>query len=518
MIGAVTQRTTLSLQTLEEMWTSEQSQNDILSALTPTLTKILLRKDQNLFLDTMKFVAMLVAEVYEKVEKTTLCGFTERFLAAANTTANRYYNSHTFDQSRYLDCVSAILSVWVDCTDQQHLVIPKVTVYTRESKVHILDAILQSLHLKSQTKEKLLDQISSLSDVEIFVKYTIIGRASPKHHLHSLSEQPSEDIFRCWLLKHNITTIGSISDFLASSRSDEDLLSAMCRPFYSLPQVLSDSTEVVEDTEPEVNPDTLFYFDRGNHSESREETSKPAEDEIPEDEKMSVDDSPKPVLAPADTIVGAEATVVENKAELEEIQPCIENETQSETVAAVEEPVAEPGLTESCIKIRNRRKGRGNPPIPTPESEVIVVKCPTTRPVTPAAEKVDELNMTAPLTEETLSSLPDKPSVVRSGRRRRNSGESATSIGSAASVDSIASRTRNRARAPAPESLEVITEHEETAKALSTRKLKTPTVKGTPKAKQSTASKRGTSRKVSETIDETPQIPARKTRSRKLDV
>ena len=288
----------------------------------------------------------------------------------------------------------------------------------------------------------------------------------------------------------------------------------MCRPFYSLPQVLSDSTEVVEDTEPEVNPDTLFYFDRGTPSESKEETSKPVEEEIPEDEKMSVDDSPKPVLAPADTIVEVEATEIENKAESEEIQPCIENET----VAAVEEPVAEPELTESCIKIRNRRKGRGNPPVPTPESEVIVVKCPTTRAVTPAAEKVDELNMTAPLTEETLSSLPDKPSVVRSGRRRRNSGESATSIGSAASVDSIASRTRNRARAPAPESLEVITEHEETAKALSTRKLKTPAVKGTPKAKQSTASKRGTSRKVSETIDETPQIPARKTRSRKLDV
>ena len=101
MIGAVTQRTPLSLKTLEEMWTSEQSQNDILFVLTPTLTKILLRKDQNLFLDTMKFVAMLVAEVYEKVEKTILCGFTERFLAAANTTSNRYYNSHTFDQSRY---------------------------------------------------------------------------------------------------------------------------------------------------------------------------------------------------------------------------------------------------------------------------------------------------------------------------------------------------------------------------------------------------------------------------------
>ena len=102
MIGAVLSQTNtkLSLKTLEEIWISEHAQSEILSTLQPTLSKILLRKDQTLFLDTMKFVALLVSEVYEKVEKNVLCGFTERFLAAAHFTANRYYHSHTFDQKR----------------------------------------------------------------------------------------------------------------------------------------------------------------------------------------------------------------------------------------------------------------------------------------------------------------------------------------------------------------------------------------------------------------------------------
>ena len=102
MIGAVraTKNHTLSLQTLEEIWKSEHSKTDILSTLQPTLIKILLRKDEALFLDTMKFVALLVSELYEKVDGEVLGGFTERFLSAAHSTANRYYNSHTFDQSR----------------------------------------------------------------------------------------------------------------------------------------------------------------------------------------------------------------------------------------------------------------------------------------------------------------------------------------------------------------------------------------------------------------------------------
>jgi hypothetical protein len=102
MIGAVLPTTTqtLSLKTLEEIWLSQHSQSDILSTLQPIIAKILLRKDQTLFLDTVKFVALLVSEVYEKVDEKILCSFTERFLMAAHTTVNRYYHSHTFDQNR----------------------------------------------------------------------------------------------------------------------------------------------------------------------------------------------------------------------------------------------------------------------------------------------------------------------------------------------------------------------------------------------------------------------------------
>ena len=102
MIGAVLSQTTanLSLKTLEEIWVSDHAQSEILSTIQPILSKILLRKDQGLLLDSMKFIALLVSEVYEKVEKEVLCSFTERFLAAAHFTANKYYHSHTFDQKR----------------------------------------------------------------------------------------------------------------------------------------------------------------------------------------------------------------------------------------------------------------------------------------------------------------------------------------------------------------------------------------------------------------------------------
>ncbi|KAL5257553.1 hypothetical protein ACHWQZ_G012472 [Mnemiopsis leidyi] len=504
MIGAVLSQTTdnLSLKTLEEIWVSDHAQSEILSTIQPILSKILLRKDQVLFLDSMKFIALLVSEVYEKVEKEVLCSFTERFLAAAHFTANKYYHSHTFDQKRYLDCVSAILSVWTDCTTQQDLVIPKFTVYTRDFKLHILDAVLQCLQMKSEIKEKLLDQISSLGDIELFVKYTIVGRDFPKHHLHSLSAQPPEDTFRFWLLKHNITSIRSVSEFLSCSKADEDLLSAMCQPFYTLPSISSDNNDVSEEVQPDVNPDTLFFIDRGVGSKVKEKKKSP------EKEAMSVENSP-PVLAPPEEMIEVAET-------LNQAETTLKSSDSQDTLTAVTDaavPTVEvPGLAESCIKIRNQRKPRNKRS--TPSSDVIVVKCPKTHSTPKESSPLSEL------TEEKLASLPDRSSTVRSSRRRNNSEASVTSVGSAASVDSVASRTRNRTRRAAPETLAAITEQEEVLKekAASGRKLRTPAVRGTPIAKQSTASKRGLSRKVSETIDETPQIPVRKTRSRKLDV
>ena len=289
--------------------------------------------------------------------------------------------------------------------------------------------------------------------------------------------------------------------------------------------------EVVEEVIPEVNPDTLFFIDRGDRSESKKENS--AENKKkPEEEKMSVEENIPPVLVePEPTETESEAVSVATELDRPD-DPSSDDRKEAGTVAEipveepvaqpveepvaqlVEEAVAQPEPSESCIKIRNLRKGRGIPP--TPSSEVIVVNVPTTRTATPAVQQ--ESSSSAPLTEERLASLPDKPSV-RSTRRRKNSDASVSSVGSATSVDSIASRTRNRTRIAPPESLEVITEHEEGTKdvAVSGRKVRTPAVKNTPQAKQSTASKRRQP-KISETIDETPQIPVRKTRSRKLDV
>ena len=343
--------------------------------------------------------------------------------------------------------------------------------------------------------------------------------------------------FRFWLLKHNITSIRSVSEFLSSNKADEDLLSAMCRPFYTLPSVSSDDNEVSEEIQPDVNPDTLFFIDRGASSKVKkdEKPKDSTENKSPEKEAMSVDNSPQPVLAPADETIEeevaeqAETTLTSSDlqdtttevTEAAQTEPAVEvlptasteaTEAASSVEAAKAVETAEPEITESCIKIRNQRKPRNKRS--TPSSNVIVVKCPRTRSTPKDSSSLSEL------TEEKLASLPDRPSTVRSSRRRNDSEASVTSVGSAASVDSVASRTRNRTRRAAPETLAAITEQEEVVKekATSGRKRRTPAVRGTPIAKQSTASKRGQSRKVSETIDETPQIPVRKTRSRKLDV
>ena len=310
----------------------------------------------------------------------------------------------------------------------------------------------------------------------------------------------------------------------------------MCRPFYTLPSVSSDNNEVSEEILPDVNPDTLFFIDRGVGSKVKEEKTQDTNDKkSPEKEAMSVDNSPQPVLAPTDETIEEEVTDTQEQAETTLTSSDLQDTSTEVTEAAESEPAvevlptastgsteateaakavetAEPEITESCIKIRNQRKPRNKRS--TTSSNVIVVKCPRTRSTPKDSSSLFEL------TEEKLASLPDRPSTVRSSRRRNDSEASVTSVGSAASVDSVASRTRNRTRRAAPETLAAITEQEEVVKekATSGRKRRTPTVRGTPIAKQSTASKRGQSRKVSETIDETPQIPVRKTRSRKLDV
>ena len=335
-------------------------------------------------------------------------------------------------------------------------------------------------------------------------------------------------------MKHNITSIRSVSEFLSSSKADEDLLSAMCRPFYTLPSISSDNNEVSEEIQPDVNPDTLFFIDRGVGSKAKEEKTKTtSEEKSPEKEAMSVDNSPEPVLAPVDETIEVEVADTPEKAETTltssalqdttaevteatqsehavEVLPTASTEATEATEAVATTETLEPELTESCIKIRNQRKPRNK----RSSSNVIVVKCPRTRSTPKDSSSLSDL------TEEKLASLPDRPSTVRSSRRRNDSEASVTSVGSAASVDSVASRTRNRTRRAAPETLADITEQEEVVKekATSGRKRRTPAVRGTPIAKQSTASKRGQLRKVSETIDETPQIPVRKTRSRKLDV
>ena len=302
----------------------------------------------------------------------------------------------------------------------------------------------------------------------------------------------------------------------------------MCRPFYTLPSISSDNNEVSEEIQPDVNPDTLFFIDRGVGSKAKEEKTKTtSEEKSPEKEAMSVDNSPEPVLAPVDETIEEEVAGTQDQAEttltssdLQDTSTEVTEATRSEHVVEVlpteateavpTSEIVEPVVTESCIKIRNQRKPRNK----RSSSNVIVVKCPRTRSTPKDSSSLSDL------TEEKLASLPDRPSTVRSSRRRNDSEASVTSVGSAASVDSVASRTRNRTRRAAPETLAAITEQEEVVKekATSGRKRRTPAVRGTPIAKQSTASKRGQLRKVSETIDETPQIPVRKTRSRKLDV
>ena len=112
MIGAVHHsRAHVTLSSLEEIWCSHHADpSTLLTALQPSVLKILVKKEPGLFLDMMKFVAMLVADLYDRMEGGVLEGFVERFLSAAHLTANKYYFSHTFDQNRYHSNVIMIIS------------------------------------------------------------------------------------------------------------------------------------------------------------------------------------------------------------------------------------------------------------------------------------------------------------------------------------------------------------------------------------------------------------------------
>ena len=109
MANPLLYRTPLSLSTLEAVWKEKHSDLDLLTALQPTLTQILVQPDQHLFLDMVKFVAMLLTEVYEKLGCEVLEAFTERFLVAVHLTVNKYYNKDTFDQNRFISVTVVFL-------------------------------------------------------------------------------------------------------------------------------------------------------------------------------------------------------------------------------------------------------------------------------------------------------------------------------------------------------------------------------------------------------------------------
>ena len=93
-------RPLVSLATLEGIWREKHSDPDILSSLQPTFAQILVKPDHHLFLDMVKFVAMLLTDLYEKVDSEVLGDFVERFLIGAHFTASKYFDKDSFDQNR----------------------------------------------------------------------------------------------------------------------------------------------------------------------------------------------------------------------------------------------------------------------------------------------------------------------------------------------------------------------------------------------------------------------------------
>ena len=346
-----------------------------------------------------------------------------------------------------------------------------------------------------------------------------------------------------------------MSDFLENSKADEDLLSSMCRPFYTLPPTGTDTANQPETDE--VDADALFFIDRGEM-----EIKSPSLSQLVEKvcEMESSDMNKEPEYHGA--VVESEPTIesTDTREDTYSKEECMSVDTPTETSptaplvppqGTVTSPTTStpsgdhteyPQESEPCIKIRNLRKGRSKPS--TPHGDVIVVKLPTTPAPESGAALVEDTTENGTtvsetsntLTEEALASLPDKPSVRKRGRPRKTSEESV------ASVDSVASRTRQRNKVEqtplqaiseeAPDKVVHEVDHEvvhevdhevmisstkKSAKT-STRKIRTPKVKATPKCGSSSVKEGGVTERIAEIANETPQIPVRKTRSRKLNV
>ena len=291
----------------------------------------------------------------------------------------------------------------------------------------------------------------------------------------------------------------------------------------------------------------MFFIDRGE---------KDALGNLPENSALVNDDISN---ITKENVVIESITEEESKEEAMSVDsPDIDAALLAPTQELLSEHVAdeEPQESEPCIKIRNTRKSR-NKPI-APGSDVIVLKLPTS----PAPEKHldtetvcnSDTPLSTTLNEESLATLPGTASLRKRGRPRKISEESAVS------VDSVASRTRQRAKVEQP-LLQVISEEGTKVEVASTRKTaktsarkkQTSKAKSTPKCSSSikeggieerkstpkcsssikeggieerkstpkcssSIKEGGIEERISESIDETPQIPVRKTRSRKLNV
>jgi len=627
------------LSQLEEVWVRCEASPSLLSHLTQCSAKALLGTQSDLT-DLVQFSsAALTTCITTTEDKQGLTQFTERLLSAVHLTSHQHFTSEDFNQSRYLDCIAAILSVWLDLTSSD-VIWPKLWLYNHGSHHHILDTLLQCSNIRTNMIERALQQITSIPSIQLFLRYVLCLRhvTLPRYKLFAISNQPDINIYRLWLIKNNISSSIPILELINSSKHDQHILSALCSASsYTLPSQCEEQPMITEDTLyvtaplEEESADTMFFIDRGvpeaviedvvnkdilnvtlepalpdsiedlepirinNQKASKkqkacsnviiagssprqtrskrskvEEAALPAEATVQEkdaEEEIVVEDkAPEPIISVAPAEETAEETMGQDTVKpveselsaldtLADLAEKVRSRSSSSEVAAG----AEEAIQEAAEAIAEAEAVFTKDTVPSPTQKTSLEALAETEAIIDNALAPEEDSLDATLTDPTPALLPLTPhnisllnttadtvpaddNVSMTSSLRRSSRKRNSSAGSEVSVESVASRTRNRKKPglEAVQEMETIAEKDVVveksvkkkqtgrksgipiAKASKAKKAKIETVVEEPvvktPAQKSTTKKKARKLSNTEVVEETPQIPVKRTRSRKLDV